>query len=356
MRNIFHPSLRLHSAQRILFAKRLALYLKAGIPLLESLALMRSDAHSFSQKTLIDSLARDVRNGLPLSHTLMKYPRVYPEWHVRLLAVGEQTGTLPSALSYLAELLSRQSGLRRSVLQSLAYPLFILCGTFGISGFLVFYAFPKIIPIFRGLHISLPLTTRCLIWIIDVVEHHGIAIGVTLFFSVSTCLFLMQRPRIRTWIDPLLLTAPFIGSCVQHYCLTTIFRSLHVLLTSGVRLDGAIELTYKSIRNTKYKTSLTEMQTYVLSGFKCTDYMRTQSRLYPPVYLQLFTAGERTGSLPESIQMAAELTEEAFSQELKSRMALVEPFLMVVMGFVVGFVALAIISPMYALTQGLSLQ
>jgi type II secretory pathway component PulF len=347
--------IRISSTQRSLLARRLSLYLRAGIPLLEALELLRTDGPTTAQRTLLSELIQGVKRGVPISQTLREFPRAFSPWHIHILTVGEQTGTLPAALLHLTELLSQKAALRRVLVQSFTYPFVIFCGTVAISAFLVFYSFPKIMPIFKGLNVALPVSTHILIHIVTLSKEWGIYAGALLILSIGMLTYMFRLKRVRNVIDPLLISLPFIGSCIKNHCLVSVFRTLHVLLKSGVRLDTSLSLAQEGIWNTSYRASLEKMYYQVLSGTTCTAYMRTEQHLYPLVVVQLLHAGERTGSLTESTYMAAEISEDSFRQELRVITSLLEPILMVVMGVVVGTVALAIISPMYALTQGLSL-
>jgi type II secretory pathway component PulF len=298
----------------------------------------------------------DVRQGLPLSRSFSLLPRTYSRWHVQLIAVGEQTGTLPDALGHLAELLTQRARLRRSILSATAYPTFILCGTVAISSFLIFFAFPKILPIFRGLHVALPPSTRALMYLMHAATDYGFFIASAIFLFFVICASALRLKSVRLWTDRALVCFPFIGNCVRHYCISTIFRSLHVLLKSGVRLDTALIVIVDATWNTAYRQSLLVIERFVISGAPGTAGMRANPKLYPKPIVEILAVGERTGTLSDSARVIADLCEETLQQELQSRTAIIEPVLMVFMGCIVGFIALAIITPMYALTQSLTLQ
>jgi type II secretory pathway component PulF len=176
------------------------------------------------------------------------------------------------------------------------------------------------------------------------------------FLLICLCFIVMRLVWVREHIDRILLRAPYLNRCIRDYCLSSLFRTLHVLLKSGARLDVALSLVADGMRNTAYRDSLAAMKKHVLTGVPCTTYMRTVPGLFPVATVQLLAAGERTGTLAESALTIAEISEDSLRREMQVLSTLAEPFLMVAMGLIVGFVAMAIISPMYALTQGLSLQ
>lgn len=351
MRN---PSrLRVHTSERILFTKRLSLYLRAGIPILEALDLIQDDARG-AQSEIITSLIHDVRHGVPLSQALSIFTRAYHPFHLQLITIGETTGSLPHTLQYLSELITKQSALSRKLTSALIYPAIIALGTVAISSFLILYTFPKISPLFRGLHTQLPFTTRTLIGISTVSSQHPLAIVFTAVFFFVASFYAFRQKNVRRRFDPLLLRVPLISGILTNYCLTRIFYCLALLLRSGVRVDVALSFIGKSISNTAYQQSITAIELSVITGTNLTSALRTFPTLYPSVSAQLIAAGEMTGTLSESAQSVSDLYEQALEEQLQKLTALIEPVLMVSMGFIVGFVALAIISPMYALTQNLS--
>ncbi len=346
--------LQLSTSRKILFVRRLSIYLKAGIPLLSCLDLVLGDTMNTRFTRMVLLISEDIKQGKSLSASFAVFPRVFSPWQIQLVSVGEETGTLPDSLEYLSTLLTRKHELQRTILGALLYPAIILLGTVGISCFLVFYSFPKIVPIFKGLKLSLPFSTKVLLWLTNIPLSTVLICVTVLVLVVITIRCVSVFPNIQIKIHALLLYVPGIRSLITYYCVASLFRTLAVLLRSGVRLDGALLLASTSNWHLQYKASLQNMRIAVLSGTKCSAAIKEDSRLYPGLVFQLVSAGESTGTLSESAGMISEMTEEYFIHALKSLTALLEPALMIFMGLVVGFIAMAILSPMYALTQGLS--
>ncbi len=349
-----NPSLlRIRESERILFTKRLSLYLRAGIPILEALSLLHADARG-ANAVLLTSVITDIRRGISLSAALTPFRRAYKAFHVQLISIGETSGSLPHTLMYLTELMAKQSALSRKLISALIYPAIIAIGTIGISLFLVLYTFPKISPLFRGLHTQLPFTTRVLLHISNFATQHGaeaLFVGVVFIFL---SIYSVRIKAVRTCTDSFLLRLPILGSVLKKYCLARMFHSFTLLLKSGVRVTVAFSFVEKSISNTAYQASLTAIEKSINTGGNLATAFRMFPSLYPSVLTQLIAAGEMTGTLTESMQSISDLYEQSLEEELEACTALVEPVLMISMGLVVGFVALAIISPMYALTQNLS--
>jgi type II secretory pathway component PulF len=348
-----HFRLRIRMTDRILLVRRLSLYLRAGIPIIEALDLIHDDAHG-NQRQFLYIVRNDVRHGASLSYSLRQFPRVYKPFHIQMIAMGETSGTLSDSLRHVAELLTKRAQLSRSLISAFIYPVLIGVGTLLLSGLLIGYVFPKLTPLFRGLHTTLPFTTRVLISISWVLQHKYLEILILSVLTILATRYSFRLRHVRNIFDQSMFRLPLIGPLTKAYFLAHIFHSLSLLLRSGVRLDASLSLIRKSISNKRYSESLLVVEEKIMTGIKMTETLRTFPDLYPLTAIQLIAAGEMTGTLSESAHSVSELYEEALREHLQTVTILIEPALMLSMGFIVGFVALAIISPMYALTQNLS--
>lgn len=346
--------LRMSVRDRILLLKRMALYLRAGIPIVEALGVIQSSSGSSSQKRLLRILMVDIQSGNPLSRAFARFPRIYASTHLQLIAVGEASGTLPDALFSLAKLLDDRARRIRSIIGSLAYPAVLFVAALGISLFLILYVFPKIIPIFRGLHAQLPFTTRSLIWLSSFIQSHWLVLLLTLVLSAAVTALTFRTERARKYLDSFMLRLPFFGKILRSFIIVSIFRTLSTLLSTGMRLDESILLAQNSIANTSYRAALEDIRETVLAGNTLSTVFSAKSFLFPPLALQLASVGEMTGTLSDSIGSAAEVFEEELSDQLRLLSSVLEPLIMTAMGLIIGFIALAIISPMYGITQNLN--
>lgn len=346
--------LRIRSKDRILFSRRLGLYLQAGLPIFEGISLIQATPGSKSHARLLRSLSYDVLEGFPLSHSLSRFPRAYSHAHLQILVVGERSGSLSASLSHIATITEQRAVQVRSIVGALVYPAVLLLGSIGISFFLVIYAFPKIVPLFRGLHATLPFTTRALLAFSIFTQRHWLLLIAGAAICVLTTLRVLRIPRIKRFIDEFILRVPFIGVLVMDALLVSIFRTIAILLSSGIRLDEAILIARNGMSNTTYRAALERIQGAILSGNKLSDALGAEKRLFPLFALQLSSVGEMTGTLSENVASVARISEEEFASRLRIASSMLEPAIMVVMGFVIGFIALAIMSPMYGITQSLS--
>jgi type II secretory pathway component PulF len=345
---------RIKSHDRILFAKRLALYLRSGIPIVQALALISEDTTSKNHSLVLKTVTAEVTRGRTLSQALGNFPSAYTVFHTNLISVGEASGTLPDNLGYLAELLERKAVLNRKILSALLYPAIIMVGTISVAGFLTLYAFPKMIPLFRGFHAKLPFTTRVLITISDLVTKHGFMLLLVLLATITGIVFILRNPRIRDRLQFLGLRIPLLSQLTLSYYLASINRTLSLLLKSGMRIEASLLLTGDGLIHAPYKESLERVRLGILEGNRVSAYMRKEPLLFPTIVTQLISAGEITGNLRESFASVADIYEERLDELTRTLSTLIEPALMLLMGLIVGFVALAIITPIYGLTQNIT--
>ena len=348
-RRIFHLSLH----DQILFVRRLAILLKAGVPIFESLRMMKKHMSSRSATILVDELTVGVERGQFLHVSLEKHRRHLGDFALNIIRIGEISGMLPENLSYLADELEKKRRLRNKVRSALIYPAIIVVATIGIVIMLTVYVFPKILPILRGFKGELPITTRTLIFVSDLLVNHGFLIG-GIIIGVAVALALLSRIRkVRFFLDWGILQIPILGKLFQYYHIVNFCRTLGLLLKSDVRIMEASLITAETSTSFVYKKSLVELAETVKKGGKMSLYLEGRENLYPPMVSQMLTVGEVSGKLSDSLLYLADIYEEEIDELTKNLSSTIEPLLMIVMGLIVGFVAISIITPIYQLTQNL---
>lgn len=349
------PMLRFTTQDQIFFAKRLAMILRAGMPIMEGLHMLGGQTRTSSATFIYQSLIVDVSNGHPLSTGLGKFQRIFGEFCVNIVKVGETSGTLHENLDYLAEELKKKQALRRKVVGALVYPAVIVVATVGITVMLTVYIFPKIIPIFQSVKATLPLSTRILIVLSSFLSNWGLWLLGVIAVSFVGFLFLMRLvPRFHLWMDTILLRIPLLGKLSQYYNLANSTRTLSLLLKSDVGVVNAMELVAASTRNHVYRRALYDAANRITRGQKISLQMQSSPRLFPPLMTQMVLVGESTGNLSTSLMFLSDMYEEEINDLTKNLTTMLEPILMIVMGIVVGFVAISIISPIYSITQSLT--
>lgn len=346
--------LRFGTQEQIIFAKRLGMILRSGMPIMQGLHMLLGQASSRSASYVFNSLATHVSEGQSLSSGLGKFQNIFGDFCINIIKVGETSGTLHENLEYLAEELKKKQALKKKVIGALVYPAVIVLATVGISLVLTVYIFPKIAPIFQSFKTELPITTRMLIGISSFLLSKGgwLILGV---LAVTISYFLLLRLKlIHYFFDQILLRLPLFGKLSQYYNLSNIARTLGLLLKSDVRIVESFSIVAHGTKNLVYREALLATALEISKGQKISLRLSDKPRLFPPIFSQMLAVGEATGNLSGSLMYVSEMYEEEINDLTKNLTTMLEPILMVVMGIVVGFIAISIITPIYGITQQLT--
>ena len=353
MTNIF---LRVPLSEKMLFAKHLSIMIRSGMSILDSLWLLKKQAKTRSFKKILDQLIVDVDNGQFLSVSFEKYRSIFGEFFISIIRVGEASGTLADNLNYLHEQLRKNYELRRKVKAAMIYPVIILVATLGIGSILIFYVFPKIMPIFKSLKVELPISTKILIALVNFLNNYGLWVIVGLIIFIIIFFILLRIKAVRFLQHRLILTLPIFGRVSTNVNMTAFARTLASLLKSGIKIVDAILITSNTMPNMVYQRELKIIAERIKSGETISQYLMEQKKFFPPIFAQMVEVGENTGRLDENFIYLADFYEAEVDEVFKNLSGILEPIMLLIMGSMVGFIAISIISPIYEITQGLNLK
>lgn len=347
--------MRFGKQDQISFAKRLSMILRSGMPIMEGLHMLKDEAKTKSTAHVYSSLIACVSEGQPLSKGLTRFESFFGQFAVNIIRVGEASGTLHENLEYLAEELKRKQALKRKVVGALIYPALIIVATTGIVVMLTVVIFPKILPIFQSVKAALPWSTRALIAISGFLAHHGLALlGVIAIFLIGFAILMRTVPRFHYYVDHALIRIPLLGKLSQYYNLANICRTMSLLLKSEVHIVPAIELVAAATKNLAYREELTRARERIIKGQRISAQFKEDTVLFPSLAAQMIAVGESTGNLTGTLAYVSGMYEEEIDELTKNLTTLVEPILMIIMGLVVGFIAISIITPIYSITSSLT--
>lgn len=337
---------------QIQFTERLAFLLEAGISLLTALEVLESQASGREQRIIME-VSAGVLRGLRLEAALSK-TKVFGSFTLHAVRIGEVTGTLAQNLRYVAEELKKHRELRRKVIGALMYPMFLSIAGLAICIVLLIYIFPKILPIFKSVNMPLPASTKVLIFVSDTLSHEWWAIGLGAIVTVLVLVICWKKvPICRHYAHIALLFIPIVSQLTIKSSLATITRTLGLLMKAGVPLDEAIKVVGKVIGHSSYKEELANIGQACAGGERLSTCCARRPRLFHPLCTRMITIGELSGNLSETLLSLSRMYEDEIGVITKHLSTSVEPILMLCMGLGVGFIAMAIISPIYGITQNL---
>lgn len=342
--------------EKINFARNLSVATKSGMPILEALKLIHGQIRSKKFSKIINQVIQDVNNGQFLAQSLEKFNYIFGDFFISMVRVGETSGNFSSTLIYLSEELKKQKEVKRKVRAALIYPFIILITTIGITLFLTIFIFPKILPIFVSLKIQLPFTTKLVIQILTFLENYNLYILGGIIGIVISIRILLLIQSVHFLFDRLLLATPFISKLIVNVTMTNFTRSLAILLKSGMTIVDALQITKGTFHNLVYKREIDHVINAVKKGESITRHLTSEPKLFPLILIGMIKVGESTGNLEENLDYLAEYYENEVENTIGGLTSILEPLLLLVMGFLVGFVALSIITPIYKVTQELKIR
>jgi type II secretory pathway component PulF len=345
---------RMPIQDRINFARHLSIVIKAGLPLVEGLKIIRSQATSKTLKEVLDHLTADVERGQSLADSLESHRHIFGDFFINIIRVGETSGTLSQNLVYLAEEMRKSKELQSKIKSAMVYPMVILFATIAIVSFLTFFVFPKIIPVFTGLKITLPASTRFLIGFLDVSKEYGIFFLIGFVVLIVAFKILIRLPFFKYIVHRAIFFVPVVSSLIVNINMANFSRIMGLLLKSGIRIVEAVTITSNTFENAVYKRILGKANDEIRRGEQLAHYLVEYEKFFPILLCGMIRIGENTGNLEDNLFYLSDYYLEEVDNKIKNLTNLLEPVMLLFMGLFVGFVAISIIMPIYSISQGLS--
>lgn len=334
----------------VLFTKHMAVMTKAGIPIAEALALLVDQVRSRALKTITRQISQQVDSGLSLSEAMAKFPHVFSHFHQSMVAVGEKTGNLDDSFEFLAQQLTKEHQLRKKIQSALLYPAIVLIGALILGGMIAFFILPQLAQFFEALDVELPWSTQLLLWIANTLQKYGLIIGVALVLGgIGGYILLHSKPVVAHW-DRFKLWIPVLGPMMANYQYAHLTRSWGVLLQSGLPMGQSFEILIKTIDNQRLIQDLHFLSEQISSGESLGVQMESNQVILPKLMAKMVQVGEESGKLDETLQYLGDFYENELDLMSKNVASLLEPLLLLGIGLFVGFITLAIITPIYDLT------
>ncbi|HLB11988.1 MAG TPA: type II secretion system F family protein [Dehalococcoidia bacterium] len=335
----------------IVFSRQLATLLSSGIPILAALRLLRDETDKRSFARVLSQVIEDLQRGSPLSDAFSRHPTAFPPVFVRMLEVGEQTGTLEDILRRLADYMAKEEALVTKIKASVAYPAVIIVLAFVVALVFINFVLPGITGLFTEFRSELPLPTRLLLGGSSLVQENFVEIIVVLLVLVGGGLWYSRTPQGRRQIDRALMARiPVIRRVITKGSMARLAAILAMLLSAGLPLTEVMDLLLRATQNVALREALEQVREDVLGGAAMSEALARQA-LFPSMLAQMVRVGEQTGALAENLQTLARFYEEETDRAVAALTSIIEPALIVAIGGFIAFLAISIISPMYSLLQ-----
>lgn len=336
----------LNNNEKIGLVSNLATMLTAGVPILEAVNSLLEDAKG-SSKTVLENIRDDLAQGERLYVTFSRFPRTFSKVTVNLIKAAEEAGTLTTILHDLKDSIRKEMEFTDKVKSALVYPLLIMTVFLGVLLMMLVVVVPKISSVFLRLNVTLPLPTRVLIWMSNLLLNNTIPIVVGIIILITVFVLIYRRNR-NLILGPL-FAIPMVSNLILGIDLTRFSHNLYLLLNSGIPITDALELAEEVVMKRELKSLIARVREMVVGGKKMSEGFRGSKAIVPSIMIKLIEVGDKTGTLDKSMQDISEYLDYEVSNRLKTITVVLEPIMLVLVGVCVGGMMLAIIAPIYGL-------
>ena len=335
--------------EKIVFIQNLSIMIKAGIAAPKALKIIARQTKTPKFKKALQSIAEAVESGQTLSEGMQKHPGIFSNIFISMVKVGELSGNLDKSLEYLTIQLQREHDLKSKTKGAMIYPAVIVITMILVGITMATFVLPKLTATFKEFDTQLPIMTRIVIAISDFMAGHVFIVFGGLVVLVVLAVAAGRTPSGKRGLNWFLLRFPILNPIIKKINLARFARILSSLLKSGTPIVEGIQVTADSITNTYYHEALIEAGKNVKLGKPLTETLSKDERLFPYIVVQMLTVGEDTGTMETILEQIAEHFEQEVDDTMRNFSAVIEPLLLLVIGVVVGFLAVALISPIYSI-------
>jgi len=341
----------------MIFTRQLATLIDSGLPLLRGLNVLGKQERDKVLKKTLDKLADSVQSGGTFSDALAQHPKIFNDLYVNMVKAGEVGGVLEVVLSRLAEFQENAAKIRNKVKSAMVYPVIVMVLAIAIMSFLLVFIVPKFEQIFHDMLGDKPLPgiTLFVIGVSRFVQEHWLVLLGAIIALVAAFGFAKRTARGRSIIDRFKLHLPLFGDVIRKTTISRFSRTLGTLVTSGVPILQALNITRATAGNTVIANAIGQVHDSVKEGESIVQPLEA-SRAFPPMVISMIDVGEETGQLPEMLLKIADVYDDEVDNSVAGMTAALEPIMIVFLALVVGTIVIALFLPLISIISGLQQQ
>ncbi len=347
--DVNHLFSRVKTKDIVVFTRQLSTLIEADMPLAEGLRTLAQQSEKPGLKKVVMDVAASVEGGSSLSAALAANPKLFTSFYIKLVQAGEVTGKLQSSLLYLADYLERSQSINSKIRSALTYPAFVVSALIIVAMIMALYVLPQLLSVFKDSGITdLPLSTRVLMATTNFVNAYFYYIAVVVVGGGVFLTRFLKTPQGKAWKDNFMVTMPGLGIVVRNLYLARVSESLSTLIKSGISILDAIQITADLVGNENYRLIMLAAEENVRSGGTISEIL-VQHIEMPPLFSSMVAIGERTGKLDYMLEHVSKFYKSESEQAIGSITLLIEPILVLVLGFAVAILVSSILLPIYSL-------
>src|SRR6266699_1074261 len=330
----------------VVFTRQFATMINAGLPLVQALDILAQQTENKRLAETTRQVVYDVESGHTLADALRKHPKAYSDLYVNMVAAGEAGGILDTILVRLAQFLEKNDAIVRKVKGAMIYPAVIISVAVIAISVLLIFVIPTFQNMFASVNLDLPLPTRVVIGMSNVLKHYWWAIIAVMVGSVFMINRYYKTAPGRLQIDALLLRLPVLGDVIRKAAVSRFTRTLSTLISSGVSILDGLEITARTAGNMVIHNAVMESRTSIAGGETIAGPL-ARSKVFPPMVISMIAVGEQTGGLDEMLSKIADFYDEEVDAAVSTLLSLMEPIMIVVLGLIVGGMVVAMYLPIF---------
>jgi len=334
----------------LVFNQELATLLKAGMPLVQSLDLLKRRVTSPAFRSVLDDVHEKVRSGTALSDAFAMHGDLFPSVYTASLLAGERSGNLDAVLRRYVEYTKIIQTVKSKTVSALVYPTILITLAVGLVSVIVLKVVPAFSDFYASFGAELPLITRIIVRVSDILRAQFVLILAVIGVSVAVVLSWVRQPGQKARFDHLLLGMPMLGQVARKFSTSQMSRTLATLLGGGLPLVNALDIAARSIGNQYMAQQLDVVSGRVREGESFAAALEAR-KVFPEVAVKMAEVGESTGALQDMLNTVADFYDEEISTTMDRFVTLVEPVLLVIMGIVIAGLLLALYMPLFQLTS-----
>jgi len=343
----------INTREFLVFNQELATLLKAGMPLVQSLDLLKRRVTSPTFRRVLDDVHEKVRSGTALSDAFGSHADLFPRVYTASLLAGERSGNLDAVLRRYVEYTKIIATVKRKTVSALVYPAILVSLAVGLISIIVLKVVPAFSDFYSSFGADLPLVTRMIVRVSELIRSQFILMLVGLAVAAAAVVSWLTQPGQKARFDHLVLGLPMLGQVARKFATSQMARTLATLLGGGLPLVNALDIAAKSVGNQFMAAQLEVVSARVREGESFAAALEAR-HVFPEVAVKMAEVGESTGALQDMLNTVADFFDEEISTNMERFMALVEPMLLVIMGLVVAGLLLALYMPLFQLSSVLS--
>ena len=344
---------KVSQAEVAIFTRQFSVMLDAGLPLVQCVEAIGSQHSNVAFKNVLEQIRIDVESGSSLAAAMAKHPKVFDSLFTNMIAAGEAGGILDTILQRLATFIEKIVKLKKALRSAMIYPIVVLSIAVIVVGIILWKVIPVFRTLFEGFNVQLPILTRIVIAASTFLENFFIFIVIGIGLGIFGIRSYYRTEKGRYVIDRFLLRVPILGDIVRKIGVARFTRTLATLLSSGVSILEALEITAATAGNAILEETIRKIRRNIEEGKTISDPMK-ESRFFPSMVVQMVSVGETTGELDNMLVKVADYYEEEVDTVVANLLTIMEPVMLVFLGVIVGGIVISMYMPMFKLIQTLS--